>query len=66
MQPLANKGTRKFMFWMLTLGTIVAFVYGATTPEAVRMPTFEQGTEFIKWLFGFYALSEVGSKGAEV
>ena len=65
MKHLANKGTRLFAFWVLTLCTIGGFIYGAVNPEVVRMPTWDQGTKFIEWLFMVYGISEVGGKGAE-
>ena len=59
-----NKSTRFGTLIIATLMVIAFFVYGQTTPDPNDWINQATMIDFIKWAYGIYAASEIGSKVA--
>lgn len=59
-----SKSTRFSTLIIATLMVIAFFVYGQTTPDPKDWVSQDTMIDFIKWAYGIYAASEIGSKVA--
>lgn len=73
MNPLANRGTRlKLLLGLLSFVTLsmILSIFGIDFKDSAEMIEyvkwlFDTWVNFAKWIFGIYATSEIGTKGAE-